>query len=151
MPGAGYRRSGKIRVVSRSWTTVPVTPPGGGKNNNSLFTLFRPLCPAFSFGDVDTYVSATCTTPFQPVMPWGSSSVVPIVLTSMSTVHISRLWSSCTSPPRFLKWHTCRNRARHNHCHHHNHPIVVVIGDDNKIIIVIIIIENTFFTSLTLL
>ena len=56
MPGAGYRSSGKIRAASRLSTTVPVALPGDGKKYElQLFTLFRPLCPAVSFADVDTY------------------------------------------------------------------------------------------------
>ena len=45
-------------LAKKMWcTTVPVAPPGGGKNiNYRFFTLFRPVCPAFSFVDVDTYV-----------------------------------------------------------------------------------------------
>ena len=40
---------------------LPVAPPGGEKKYKlPLFTLFRPLCPAFSFADVDTY--AICGT-----------------------------------------------------------------------------------------
>ena len=54
----GYRSSGKIHLASRRCTTVPVAPPGGGgKCELQLFTLFRLLCPAFSFADVDTYAS----------------------------------------------------------------------------------------------
>ena len=50
----GYRSSGKIRVASRRCTSCA---PGGEKNYwLPLFTLFRPLCPAFSFADVDTWV-----------------------------------------------------------------------------------------------
>ena len=52
MPGASYRSSGKIRVASRWCTTVPVAPLAAGKKE---LPLFRPLCPAFSFADVDTY------------------------------------------------------------------------------------------------
>ena len=52
----GNRSPGKIRVASRRCTAVPVAPPGGEENYwLPLFTLFRPLCPAFSFADVDTY------------------------------------------------------------------------------------------------
>ena len=36
----GYRSSGKIRVVSRGCTKVPITPPGGGENTNSRFLRF---------------------------------------------------------------------------------------------------------------
>ena len=46
-----------VRAVSGRHTTVPIAPPGGGeKYELLLFMLFRPLCPAFSFADVDTYV-----------------------------------------------------------------------------------------------
>ena len=50
----GYRSSGKIRVASRQCSTVPVAAPGGGGKKYEL-PLFSPLCPAFSFTDVDTY------------------------------------------------------------------------------------------------
>ena len=52
----GYRSLGKIRVASRRCTAVPVAPPvGDTKYGLLLFTFFRPLCPAFSFADVNTY------------------------------------------------------------------------------------------------
>ena len=51
----GYRSSGKIGVASKRCTTVPVAPPGDGKIRTPVFTLFRPLSPAFSFADVDSY------------------------------------------------------------------------------------------------
>ena len=51
----GYRCSGKIRLTSIRCSTVPVAPPAVKKYKLQLCTLFRPLCPAFSFADVDTY------------------------------------------------------------------------------------------------
>ena len=46
----GYRISGKIGVASKRCTTVPIAPPRCWKKYElPLFTLFRPLCPAFSF------------------------------------------------------------------------------------------------------
>ena len=61
----GYRNSVKILVASIRSTKAPVAPPWRwDKNTNSRFSrffvrsvpLFRSLCPAFSFADVDTYV-----------------------------------------------------------------------------------------------
>ena len=56
-----HRSSGKIREASRRCTAAPVAPPGGDfcLLTTPLFTLFRPLCPAFSFADVDTYAVVT--------------------------------------------------------------------------------------------
>ena len=55
-------------LAKKMWcTTVPVAPPGGGKSTNyRFFTLFRPVCPAFSFVGVDTYV---CSIPLIIQLP----------------------------------------------------------------------------------
>ena len=46
--------SGKIRLASRRCTTVLVAPLAVKKYK---LPFFRPLCPAFSFADVDTHAN----------------------------------------------------------------------------------------------
>ena len=57
----GYRSSGKIHVSHLSIGEVLSCAPWRWENIlTPTFTLFRPLCPAFSFADVDTYGEGLC-------------------------------------------------------------------------------------------